>query len=109
MEELVYASATKLAEAIRAGRISSSEVVSAHLRSIERVNPKLNAVVQLAADAAMARAKKADEALSRGETWGPLHGVPVTIKDGWETESIISTGGTAGPPALGLGVALTVS
>jgi len=96
MEEIVYASATKLAEAIRARRISSSEVVSTHLRSIERVNPKLNAVVQLVADAAIKRAKEADEALNRGETWGPLHGVPVTIKDGWETEGIISTGGTAG-------------
>ena len=86
MKEIVYASATNLAQAIRARRISSTEVVLAHLGSIERLNPKLNAVVQLAADAAMAQAKKADEAIGRGETWGPLHGVPITIKDGWETE-----------------------
>jgi len=96
MKEIVYASATNLAQAIRARRISSTEVVLAHLGSIERLNPKLNAVVQLAADTAMAQAKKADEAISRGETWGPLHGVPITIKDGWETEGIISTAGTAG-------------
>jgi amidase len=94
--ELVYASAASLAEHIRQKEASSYEAVSAHLEQIGRVNPKLNAVVQLAEGAARARAKEADDALAHGEIWGPLHGVPMTIKDGWETEGIISTGGTAG-------------
>jgi amidase len=96
MQEIFYASAAKLAQAIKKKKISSSEAVSAHLERIDQVNPKLNAVVQLAASSAIARAKQADEALSRGELWGPLHGVPITIKDGWETEGIISSAGTMG-------------
>jgi amidase len=96
MEELVYASATALAQAIRNKKISSQEVVEAFLRRIEAVNPRLNAVVQLTADKALAQARQADAALSRGETMGPLHGVPMTIKDQFETAGVISTGGTKG-------------
>ena len=81
MDEIIYSSATELARAIREREVSSEEVVGAHLARIEEVNPKLNAVVQLTADAALARAREADAALARGESWGPLHGVPVTIKD----------------------------
>lgn len=94
--ELVYVPAATLAERIRKKEISSYEATAAYLDHIGRVNPKLNAVVQLAEDAARARAEEADNALARGEIWGPLHGVPITIKDGWETEGIISTGGTSG-------------
>lgn len=61
--------------------MSSDEVVRAHLRQIERVNPRLNAVVQLAADEALAAARRADAALARGQPVGPLHGVPFTVKD----------------------------
>jgi amidase len=96
MDEIIYASATEIARAIRAKEISSAEVVEAHLARIEEVNPKLNAVVQLTADAARARAREADAALARGEAWGPLHGVPVTIKDAFETEGVVSVGGTRG-------------
>jgi amidase len=56
MNELIYASATQLAQAIRAKEISSEYVVETHLERIEKVNPKLNAVVQLTADAARAQA-----------------------------------------------------
>ncbi len=96
MDELIYASATTLAQAIQAKKVSSEEVVKAHLERIEAVNPKLNAIVYLAADAALAQARAADAALARGEITGVLHGVPVTIKDAWETAGIASTGGTAG-------------
>src|SRR5690348_13513949 len=95
-EEIVFASATRLAGLIRAKELSSVEVVDAHLARIEQVNPRLNAVVQLTADAARRRAKEADSALARGETWGPLHGVPVSIKDAFETAGVVSTGGTLG-------------
>jgi amidase len=96
MDEIIYSSATEIARAIRAKEVSSAEVVEAHLARIEEVNPKLNAVVQLTADAARARAREADAALARGEAWGPLHGVPVTIKDAFETEGVVSVGGTRG-------------
>src|ERR1700755_169341 len=96
MEEIIYSSATELARAIREREVSSEEVVGAHLARIEEVNPKLNAVVQITSDAALSRAREADAALARGENWGPLHGVPVTIKDAFETEGIVSAGGTKG-------------
>jgi amidase len=96
MDELVDTSATSLARAIREKRVSSREVVEAYIHRIEVVNPQLNAVVQLTADTAITQAKQADVALARGEIKGPLHGVPITIKDSFDTESIISTAGTKG-------------
>jgi amidase len=96
MDEIIYASATEIARAIRDNQITSEETVNAYLARIEEVNPKLNSVVHLTADAALARAREADAALARGENWGALHGVPVTIKDAFETEGIVSAGGTQG-------------
>jgi len=96
MNELLDSSASRQARAIRAKEISSTELIEAHLERIQSVNPKLNAVVQLAAERALDEARAADAALSRGEIKGPLHGVPVTFKDAIETAGIISTGGTLG-------------
>jgi amidase len=96
MDELVYTSATSLAQAIRDKRVSSQEVVEAYIHRIEAVNPQLNAVVQLIADTAITQARQADAALARGEVKGPLHGVPITIKDSFDTEGVISTAGTSG-------------
>jgi amidase len=96
MDELVYTSATSLARAIREKQLSSHEVVEAAIRRIEDVNPQLNAVVQLTADTALTQAKQADVALMHGEIKGPLHGIPITIKDSFDTEGIISTAGTKG-------------
>ena len=98
--KLTDASATELAHAIRAKQVSSREVVEACLQRIAAVNPALNAVVQVTADAACAQASDADAALARGETHGPLHGVPVTIKDAFDTAGIVSTGGTQGRAAF---------
>ena len=73
------------------------------LRTLERiakVNPKLNAVVQLTAEAARKEADEADGALARGEIWGPLHGVPVKIKERWKRSGVICTGGTKGRAKL---------
>lgn len=94
--ELTELSASALARAIRARQVSSEEVVEAHLRRIDAVNPALNAVVQLTAEAARRRAREADAALGRGERWGPLHGVPFTAKDALDTDGVITTGGTTG-------------
>jgi amidase len=81
VDELIYASVTALAKAIRTKEVSSREVIEAYLQRIEAVNPKLNAVVQLTADTARAEAQAADAAFARGQSKGPLHGVPMTIKD----------------------------
>ena len=95
-EDLLFSSATSIAQAIQAREVSAVELVEAHLLQIDEVNPKLNAVVKLAGDRVMAEARAADEALARGESLGAFHGVPITIKDSHDTEGIVSTGGTLG-------------
>jgi amidase len=85
-----------LRDAIKAGEVSSVEVVGACLDRIEAVNGQLNAVFQIQREAALARAREADDALARGEVWGELHGIPMTIKDSLDTEGVITTGGTLG-------------
>ncbi len=92
-EELVSLSAARLAELIRARAVSSAEVVEAHLRRIEDVNPLLNAVVQVDGDQALRAAAAADAALDRGASLGPLHGVPFTAKDNLETAGVITAVG----------------
>jgi amidase len=89
----VFSSTTELAGAIRAGRVSATEVVRAHLAQIATHNPALNAVITLDAERAAERAREADEALARGENWGPLHGVPFTLKDAHATAGVRTTTG----------------
>ena len=96
MHELIYASATTLAKAIRTKEVSSEEVVKAYLARLEAVNPRLNAVVQLATETALEQARQADAALGRGEVKGPLHGVPMTIKDSFDTAGVVTTYGALG-------------
>lgn len=96
MDKLIFAPAVRLARAIRQKEVSSQEVVEACLNRIFEVNPRLNAVVQVAAESARAQARAADTALARGELSGPLHGVPVTIKDSLDTAGIVTTAGTTG-------------
>ncbi len=79
--DLCYMPATDLAAAIRAKNVSPMEVVNAALAQIERLNPKLNAFCLVTADAARQAAQMAEQAVIRGESLGPLHGVPVSIKD----------------------------
>lgn len=92
---LIDRSATSTAASIRAGEISSEEVVTACLARIEAVNPVLNAVVRID-PRAMERARAADRALAAGQPAGPLHGVPITIKDSHDLGGVVSTAGTAG-------------
>src|SRR5882762_5103788 len=93
---IISSSASELASAIRSKKLSSKEIVEAHLERIAAVNPKLNAIVQLTADTARKDAEEADAAIARGDIKGPLHGVPMTIKDTLETTGVICTGGTKG-------------
>jgi amidase len=94
-KDMLFSSLVGLAHAIRNKEISSVEAVDACLHRIEDVNPTLNAVVTFAGDA-LDRARAADEALARDEVWGPLHGVPMTIKDSFDTAGVVSTWGTPG-------------
>src|SRR5688572_3114772 len=82
-DELFYLSATELGRRIRARRVTSTEVVEAHLSEVARVNPRLNAVVATRFEEARAEAKAADErtASSHRDDLPPLHGVPCTIKE----------------------------
>jgi len=89
----------QLAAAIRAGQVSATEVLAAHLAQIEQHNPALNAVVTLDVERAHDRARAADQALARGEVWGPLHGVPFTLKDAHATAGVRTTSGF--PPLAG--------
>jgi amidase len=88
-----FATATELSEAIASWQISSRELTDHLLSRIERLDPPLNAVVALDADRARARADEADAASAEGRSWGPLHGVPMTVKDVWETEGLVTTSG----------------
>ena len=91
--DLDFASALDAARAIRTGQVSSVELTSRMLARIAQYNPKLNTLVTLTPDAALARARAADEARARGEWWGPFHGVPATIKDTFETAGVRTTAG----------------
>ncbi|HKH66731.1 MAG TPA: amidase, partial [Reyranella sp.] len=79
--DLCYRPATELADAIRAKKLSAVEITSAVLNRIKRLEPKLNAFAYLAAEEAMDAAQAADRKMAKGDPIGPLHGVPVTIKD----------------------------
>jgi amidase len=92
--ELEFLSATELAQRIRKKQISAREVMSAHLAQIERVNPKVNAIVTLVAERALADAARADEIIARGGQTGVLHGLPVAHKDLVDTAGIRTTRGS---------------
>jgi amidase len=95
-DDLIWMSATKLASLIRAKKVSAVEAVQAYITRIEQVNPKINAVVQTCFARALEEAKSADAAIAAGKRLGPLHGVPMTIKDSLDTAGVVSTGGTLG-------------
>ncbi len=85
--------ATALAAAIRNGGVSPRELLERYLGRVEALNPSINAVVTLDAERALAAAAAAEQAAARREWAGPLHGLPVTIKDAIETAGLRSTGG----------------
>jgi amidase len=95
--ELWRLSATELARAIRTRQVASREVVEAHLRRIEAVDPSVNAITRVLAEAALAAATAADRATARGDELPPLHGVPVTVK---ENLDVVGSPTTQGAVAL---------
>jgi len=107
--DLDYATATDLIRAMRDRELSSRELLGHILTRVEQRNPRLNAIVALDADRAWAAAAAADAATARGDADGPLHGLPMTVKDVWETEGLVTTSGAAElkeyvPPADALAV-----
>ena len=92
-DPLPFADAGELAAAIAAGETSSRAAVDAYLDRIEQHNPAVNAVVTVDADGARRRAEACDQAVVRQERLGPLHGVPITIKDAFETAGLRTTAG----------------
>lgn len=86
-------SAAQLAHSIRSNEVSSKEVIEAHLRRIEAVNPTVNAAIIVLADTALAAARQADEQIAAGENVGPLHGVPFTINDVFDLVGTATTMG----------------
>ena len=97
LSDLTFASAIEAARSIQKGEVSSLELTKHILDRIERYNPTLNAVITILKDDALDRARAADEALAKGELWGPLHGVPCSVKDTFEIANVLTT---AGVPAL---------
>ncbi len=94
MKDLLLLSGVALAAKIRRREVSSAEVVDAHIRQIERVNPSLNAMVRTRFDQARAEAADADRALAEGRPdLGPFHGVPCTIKESFAVTGMPNTAG----------------
>jgi amidase len=104
--DLHYASAVAIAAAIRERRVSSCEVLDAFLQRVARLDGRLNAIVVRDFDRARAAADAADAALARGDTVGPLHGVPMTVKESFDVQGLPTTWGV---PALKGNVAATTS
>lgn len=96
MDEILDRPLRQLAKAIRSGEMTSEQMTGGFLTRIKQVNPKLNAVVCLLEEQAMKHARNADIAVKQGKIAGPLHGVPVTIKDSLDTKDAITTWGTKG-------------
>ncbi|MGW4247411.1 amidase [Nocardia sp. NPDC004722] len=92
--DLCYASARELAGWLRAGELSALELTRAHLDRIERLNPKVNAIVTLVAEQALDAARSADRRLAAGREPGPLHGIPMAHKDTHDTAGIRTTYGS---------------
>src|SRR5882672_3638630 len=93
-ESLTRKTAGELAALIKSRAVAPVEILDAHLAAIERINPKLNAIVTLATDSARQAALKAGDAVMRGDALGALHGLPVGIKDITYTAGIRTTFGS---------------
>ena len=100
LDDLTRNSATRLAAAVRRKEVSSRELVDAFLARIARINPRLNCVVHIDHEGARAAARLADQRVARRDRLGPLHGVPITIKDSFDTAGLVSTAGTSGRRAF---------
>src|SRR5579872_3183347 len=93
MVDMHFRSAKQLASAVRGRKIGCLELLEHYLKRIERHNPALNAVIATDLPAARQRARAADRALAKGTVWGPLHGVPMTVKESYDVVGMPTTWG----------------
>ena len=89
---MIFENAHEILKKIKQKEVSAKEVLESFLKQVESVNPSINAVVALDAERAIEKAKQADKKTA-SKSLGPLHGLPMTIKDAFEVEGIVSTGG----------------
>jgi aspartyl-tRNA(Asn)/glutamyl-tRNA(Gln) amidotransferase subunit A len=92
--ELINLSLVEAAKLIRQHKLSPVELTQVHLERIEVLNPVLNAYITIMADTALQLARQAEAAMQRDEFWGPLHGLPIAIKDLFETQGVLTTAGS---------------
>ncbi|MBO0713409.1 MAG: hypothetical protein J2P59_01545, partial [Acidimicrobiales bacterium] len=93
-DELAFLPSVELLALLERGELSSRELLDTYLDRLDRHNKAINAIVTLDAERARQRAREADEARAHGESWGPLHGLPVTVKDVFETDGLRTTAGS---------------
>ncbi|WP_374449605.1 amidase, partial [Stella sp.] len=93
MQDIPFRSAKELASLVRRKKVSALELLDLYLTRVEQHNPALNAIVAMDVERARKRAKAADRALAKGKSWGPLHGVPMTIKESYDVAGMPTTWG----------------
>src|SRR5690606_20230181 len=93
-ERFAFMSMTEQARMIRIGELSPVQLVELYLDRIERYNAKLSSYITVAAESALSRARRAEEEIAAGEYLGPLHGIPVAVKDQMQIEGMRVTGGS---------------
>ena len=91
MTEIALLPAKRLSGLIRRGKIGCVELLDHYLVRVERFNPALNAIIVTDIPKARQRAEAADRALANGDIWGPLHGVPMTVKESFDVEGLPTT------------------
>ncbi|HWN90248.1 MAG TPA: amidase family protein, partial [Verrucomicrobiae bacterium] len=93
MLDIPFQSASALASLIRRKKIGCAELLELYLARVEKYNPALNAIIAIDLEGARRRARAADRALARKKPWGPLHGVPMTIKESYDVVGMPTTWG----------------
>ena len=93
MTNIAFQSAVQLVRKLRGGRIGCRALLEHYLDRVERHNPTLNAIIAFDLKGARKRADAADQALARGESWGPLHGLPMTVKESYDVIGMPTTWG----------------
>src|SRR5919201_3342493 len=93
MVDVAFRSAKELAALIRKKKVGCLELLDSSLGRMERYNPRLNAIIATDLEGARRRARAADKSLSKGTVWGPLHGVPMTIKESYDVVGMPTTWG----------------
>lgn len=93
MQDIAFSSAKRLAAQLRRRKIGCLELLEHYLKRVDRHNPALNAIIAVDLPAALNRARAADRAVARGKPWGPLHGIPMTIKESYDVVGMPTTWG----------------